>query len=149
MGPLPAAAEASSSVPYSPLPGLMPQVIVGPVASYSATQRPSGAFRLKIFLIACCRRPGIRKQYDLCPCMRGGDTSKGQMVVIFDSFRSPAIRQDLATFGQAFSLPAGADVEHLPAGGAVTCNDTHVGSPGRLPLRERHHEDRLGLCRHL
>ena len=97
MAPLPAAVQASSSVQYSPLPGLVPQVIVEPVASHSATQRPTGAFRLKMFLIACCRRPDIRKQCDFVPQHARGRRQQGADVVIFDSFGSPAIRQNLET----------------------------------------------------
>jgi len=123
------AAQASGSTPYSPLPGLVPQIIVGPEASHNAAQPPTGAFCLATFGIACYRPSDIQNQYDFPPLYAQGDNGHGQTVVIFDSFGSPTIEQDLTTFDTAFGLPAPPSFHIYMPEGQVTYNYTHVPSP--------------------
>lgn len=106
-----------------------PDVIVGPMASQSATQAPSGAFCLANWGIACYRPADIQNQYDFGPLYARGDTGKGQTIVIFDAFGSPTIRQDLATFDKAFNLPAPAAFNIYMPEGAVTYSYTGAASP--------------------
>jgi len=126
---VPAAVQASSTVPYSPLPGLVPQVIVGPVVGHNAAQPPTGALCLATLGIACYRPSDIQNQYNFGPLYAKGDKGSGQTVVIFDSFGSPTIRSDLATFDQAFGLPAPPAFNIFMPEGKVTYNYTHVASP--------------------
>jgi subtilase family serine protease len=126
---VPVAAQASGGSAHSPLPGLVPQIIVGPVAGHSASQPPTGAFCLKHFKIACYRPSDIQHQYNFGPLYAKGDTGRGQSVTIFDSFGSPTIRHDLAVFDQAFHLPAPPAFHIYMPEGRVTYNYTHVPSP--------------------
>jgi subtilase family serine protease len=48
----------------------------------------------------------IRAAYDTAPLFRRHIDGAGQTIVIVDSFGSPTIRQDLATFDRYFHLPA-------------------------------------------
>ncbi len=128
MALLPASAQASAH-PYSPLPGLVPAIIVGPEAGHTAAQPPTGAFCLATFGMACYRPSDIQNQYNFPPLYRAGDTGEGQTVVIFDSFGSPTIRQDLATFDSAFNLPPPPSFSIYMPEGKVTYNYTHVPSP--------------------
>jgi subtilase family serine protease len=125
----PGTAQAGTRAQYAPLPGLVPTVIVGPEASTSAAQPPTGAFCLKTFKIACYRPSDIQHQYNFPPLYAKGDTGRGQSVTIFDSFGSPTIREDLATFDQAFGLPAPPSFHIYMPEGRVTYNYTHVPSP--------------------
>jgi len=125
----PAAAQASGSARYSPLPGLVPEIIVGPEASHTAAQPPTGAFCLATLKIACYRPSDIQNQYNFGPLYGNGINGQGQTVVIFDSFGSPTIRQDLTTFDHAFNLPAPPSFNVYMPEGKVTYNYTHVPSP--------------------
>ena len=48
----------------------------------------------------------MRNQYDFNPEYAAGHTGSGQTIVIFDSFGSPTIRSDLATFDSSYGIPA-------------------------------------------
>ncbi len=122
-------ALAATAAPYSPLPGLVPQIIVGPEAGHNAAQPPTGAFCLATLGIACYRPSDIQDQYDFPPLYREGFDGTGQTIVIFDSFGSPTIRSDLATFDSAFGLPAPPSFNIYMPEGTVTYNYTHVPSP--------------------
>jgi subtilase family serine protease len=126
---VPAAAQASGTGPAAPVPGAVPQVIVGPIASHTASQPPTGAFCLATFGIACYRPADLQAQYDFGPLYKAGDNGSGQTVVIFDSFGSPTIRQDLATFDSAFGLPAPPSFNIYMPEGTVNYNYTGLPSP--------------------
>jgi subtilase family serine protease len=123
---VPAMASASTS---NPAPGMTPQIIVGPVASTVATQPPTGAYCLTNFGIACYRPSDIQNQYNFGPLYAQGDNGAGQTIVIFDSYGSPTIRQDLNTFDQAFNLPAPPSFNIYMPEGNVTYNYTNLPSP--------------------
>lgn len=125
---VPAAAQASGTTPVTPLPGLAPQIIVGPIASHT-TSPPTGTQCLTSFGIACYRPADLQAQYDFGPLYKAGDTGSGQTIVIFDAFGSPTIRQDLATFDSAFGLPAPPSFNIYMPEGAVNYNYTDLPSP--------------------
>jgi subtilase family serine protease len=125
---VPATAQASGASPATPLPGLAPQVIVGPIASHT-TSPPTGAECLASIGIACYRPADLQAQYDFGPLYKAGDNGSGQTIVIFDSFGSPTIRQDLATFDSAFGLPAPPSFNIYTPEGSVSYNYTNVPSP--------------------
>jgi subtilase family serine protease len=83
--------------------------IVGPAISHAAGQPPTSAQCAAATggaAEACYGPPDIRNQYDFNPLYQSGDDGSGQTIVIFDSFGSPTIKQDLATFDSTYGIPA-------------------------------------------
>src|SRR5580704_19098518 len=58
------------------------------------------------FNVACYEAPQIQQAYSLPALYAKGVNGKGATIVIVDSFGSPTIRNDLATFDGQFGLPA-------------------------------------------
>jgi subtilase family serine protease len=56
--------------------------------------------------IACYRPAQIQQAYNLPRLYRQGVTGRGQTIVIVDSFGSPTVARDLASFDRAARLPA-------------------------------------------
>ena len=56
--------------------------------------------------IACYAPAQIQKAYDINPLYKQGLDGAGTTIVIVDSFGSPTIQADLATFDADFGLPA-------------------------------------------
>jgi subtilase family serine protease len=123
------AAQASGVTPATPQPGLVPQVIVGPVVGHTTSQPPTGGECLSSIGIACYQPSDLQAQYDFGKLYSAGDDGSGQTVVIFDSFGSPTIRQDLATFDSAFGLPAPPSFNIYMPEGNVNYNYTSLPSP--------------------
>ena len=111
------------------LPALVPQVIVGPIVSHTASQPPTGAFCLQNIGIACYQPSDLQAQYNFGPLYANGDNGAGQTIVIFDSFGSPTIASDLATFDSAFGLPAPPSFKVYMPEGKVNYNYTGLPSP--------------------
>ena len=55
--------------------------------------------------IACYGPAQFQQAYNMKPLYRAGLTGRGKTIVIVDSFGSPTIQDDLATFDQAYGLP--------------------------------------------
>jgi subtilase family serine protease len=67
-----------------------------------------------------CYSPGqIEAAYDMGPLYAKGLTGTGQTIVLVDSFGSPTITSDLATFDAAFNLPAPPSFQIIQPVGAV------------------------------
>jgi subtilase family serine protease len=128
---VPVAAQASGATPATRGPGLVPQLIVGSVVGHSTTP-PTGAECLAVTGVACYQPADLQAQYDFGPLYKAGDTGKGQTIVIFDSFGSPTIRQDLGTFDSAFNLPAPPSFNIYTPQGNVNYNYTGLPSPVNL-----------------
>jgi subtilase family serine protease len=111
------------------LGGSVPQVLVGPIVGHAATTPPTGAQCLAAIGIACYRPSDLQAQYDFAPLYAAGDDGSGQTIVIFDSFGSPTIAQDLATFDSAFGLPAPPSFNVYMPEGKVNYNYTKTPSP--------------------
>jgi subtilase family serine protease len=127
---LPAAGGAASAAsPAVNVPGAVPLVIVGPEVGTSSAQPPTGAECLAATGLACYRPSDLQAQYDFGPLYAKHDNGSGQTIVIFDSFGSPTIRSDLATFDQAFGLPAPPSFTIYTPEGVPNYNYTHVPSP--------------------
>ena len=124
---VPIAQASARTTPATPAES--PQIIVGPLASQSASKPPTGAACLNAFNIACYRPSDIQHQYNFDPLYAKGDNGSGQTIVIFDSFGSPTIRKDLRTFDKAFGLPAPPSFKILMPEGKVTYNYTRAASP--------------------
>jgi subtilase family serine protease len=56
--------------------------------------------------IACYAPAQYHRAYNTVPLYNAGLTGRGRTIVLVDSFGSPTIRQDLATFDRALGLPA-------------------------------------------
>lgn len=69
-------------------------------------QPPTTAFCQANFGIACYQPSQMQQAYDMHPLYNAGLTGRGKTIVLVDSFGSPTIASDLATFDQETGLPA-------------------------------------------
>ena len=100
-GPLGATAAASAAPQAA--------VIVHPGVQHvgrSSKQPPTTADCEAAFGVACYEPAQIQQAYNLPVLYGRGVTGKGATIVIVDSFGSPTIANDLATFDAQFRLPA-------------------------------------------
>ncbi len=73
--------------------------------------------------IACYQPSQFQQAYDMNPLYKAGLTGKGKTIVLVDSFGSPTIQSDLATFDQAFNLPAPPSFNVIQPAGPVPAYD--------------------------
>ncbi|MGN6204289.1 S53 family peptidase [Humibacter sp.] len=66
--------------------------------------------------VACQTPQSIRAAYDIPATIDGTAAGTGQTIVIVDAFGSPTVQSDLATFSQAFGLPAPDLTVYYPGG---------------------------------
>ncbi|HEX9036925.1 MAG TPA: S53 family peptidase [Ktedonobacterales bacterium] len=121
-----ATASARSTVGFGPL------ISVGPLVSHVASQPPTSQDCRNFsggYVQGCYGPADLAAQYDFNPLYAQGITGQGQTIVIFDSFGSPTIQQDLATFDQAWNLPDPPSFTIYNPEGAVTFNYTKLPSP--------------------
>ena len=85
----------------------------------SVTQPPSEAQCVAAFTVPCYQPAQFQAAYDEQPLFSHGITGRGQTIVIVDSFGSPTIKSDLATFDKQFSLPAPPSFKIIQPAGAV------------------------------
>lgn len=107
-------------------------LVVGSAVSHAASQIPTSAECSAATggLVAACYGPSdIRNQYDFGPLYAAGDDGTGQTIVVFDSFGSPTIRQDLSTFDAAYGIPDPPSLKIYMPEGRVTYNYTGLPSP--------------------
>ncbi|HLH66614.1 MAG TPA: hypothetical protein VKV27_13015, partial [Solirubrobacteraceae bacterium] len=128
------AAMASPAVASARVDGhaQLAQLTVGPAVSQSPGQPPTSAqcaAETSGAVLACYGPPDLQSQYDFGPLYAAGDRGAGQTIVIFDSFGSPTIRKDLATFDAEYGLPAPPSFEIYEPEGHVTYSYAHVPSP--------------------
>jgi subtilase family serine protease len=69
--------------------------------------------------VACYAPFQFHRAYNTTPLYDAGLTGRGRTIVIVDSFGSPTIRRDLATFDRAFGLPAPPKLTILQPAGQV------------------------------
>jgi subtilase family serine protease len=93
---------------------------------------------LAAFTEPCYQPSQVRAAYDLAPLYSRGITGRGETIVIVDSFGSPTIGSDLATFDRQFGLPAPPSLRVLQPAGPVPPfnpkNSTMVGWAGETTL---------------
>lgn len=87
---------------------------------------PTSAFCIARFGIACYAPADIRNQYDFNAAYAKGENGSGQTIVIFDSFGSPTILQDLASFDSAFKIAPPPSFNVYEPEGNVTYPSLHV-----------------------
>ena len=86
-----------------------PMAVVGPTLGAAASAPPTSAECAAATggaVKACYGPADLRNQYDFGPLYSTGTTGRGQTIVIFDSFGSPTITQDLTSFDHAYGLAA-------------------------------------------
>jgi subtilase family serine protease len=85
----------------------------------SPTQPPTEAQCVASFTVPCYDPAQFQTAYNEKPLFAHGITGRGQTIVIVDSFGSPTIKSDLATFDKQFSLPAPPSFKIIQPAGAV------------------------------
>jgi subtilase family serine protease len=104
----------------------------------SATQPPTEAQCVAMFTEPCYDPAQIQTAYNEQPLFNRGITGAGQTIVIVDSFGSPTIRSDLATFDAQFNLPAPPSFRIIHPAGTIPrydpTNANDVGWAGETTL---------------
>lgn len=94
----------------------------------SATQAPDSAACVQQFTEPCYQPAQVQAAYNEQPLFNRGITGRGQTIVIVDSFGSPTIRSDLATFDREFGLPAPPSFRIIQPAGRVPRYNPHDGT---------------------
>jgi subtilase family serine protease len=97
-------------------------VIVQPGVQHAgrgSTQPPTTADCEAAFHVACYEPAQIQQAYDLPALYEKGVKGQRTTIVIVDSFGSPTIADDLATFDQQFGLPAPPSFKIIRPVGAI------------------------------
>jgi subtilase family serine protease len=85
----------------------------------TAVQPPTQAQCVAAFGVPCYRPAQLETAYNEQPLFARGITGRGQTIAIVDSFGSPTIKSDLATFDKQFGLPAPPSFRIIQPAGAV------------------------------
>ena len=143
-GPPPASAAGSGGLPGPGTtgPAVAPAIVVGPAVGTDAAQPPTNAYCLSTLGYACYGPSDIQNEYDFGPLYAEGNNGAGQTIVIFDSFGSPTIASDLATFDGAFGLPAPPSFQIYEPEGQVNYNYTTL--PGSALLNNKNVATEVG-----
>ena len=72
----------------------------------ASAQPPTTAQCEADYGIACYSPAQLRTAYDMTSLYQSGDNGAGETIVLVDSYGSPTIQSDLATFDKGFGLPA-------------------------------------------
>ena len=129
-GPAIAGAGAGAGAAASPAVA-QATVLIHPdiqYAGHSSTQPPTTADCESAYKVACYEAPQIQQAYNLPALYANGVNGKGATIVIVDSFGSPTIRNDLATFDGQFGLPAPPSFKIIRPAGAVPPFDPANGT---------------------
>jgi subtilase family serine protease len=121
--------------------GAAASIAIGPmmVSRFaSATQPLTQSQCVAIFTEPCYLPAQIQTAYNEQPLFNSGITGAGQTIVIVDSFGSPTIKSDLATFDAQFNLPAPPSFRIIQPAGKVPAynpnNSDMVGWAGETTL---------------
>jgi Transport and Golgi organisation 2/Subtilase family len=102
--------SAATSASASAAAAVLPRIVITPGAIRlpgAARQQPLGTAACeRIDQIACYSPNQLRTAYHLPAVYARGITGKGETIVIVDSFGSPTIKSDLATFDRYYRYPA-------------------------------------------
>ena len=97
-------------------------------AGHAAQAPPTTADCEAQFDVACYEPTQVQQAYNLPALFARGVTGQGATIVIVDSFGSPTIKHDLATFDGQFGLPAPPSFTILQPAGAVPRFDPANGT---------------------
>jgi subtilase family serine protease len=98
---------------------------------------PTTAFCEKHYHIACYLPAQIQQAYNLPRLYQQGVTGRGQTIIIVDSYGSPTVQQDLATFDKVTGLPAPPSLKVIQPAGKVPVyrpNSNREGWAGETDL---------------
>ncbi|HXN03298.1 MAG TPA: S53 family peptidase [Candidatus Acidoferrum sp.] len=128
---LPVSAGATTTTLATSTIDITPNIVVGQMFSHSKRQPPTGADCIAATggTLSCYGPSDMARQYDFTPEYAAGHDGSGQTIVIFDSFGSPTMRQDLATFDSDFGLPAPPSFKIYEPEGNVVLNYDNLPSP--------------------
>lgn len=76
------------------------------------------------FQLACYQPFQFQQAYDMNPLYRAGLNGRGETIVLVDSYGSPTIQDDLATFDQESGLPAPPSFDVIQPAGTVPPYDS-------------------------
>ena len=102
-------ASAGTAAPAHPAPAARVAVAKPFAVRLSGlhwAQPPTTKQCIKLTGFACYRPAQFQQAYDLKPLYASHLNGSGRTIIIVDSFGSPTIKKDLATFDTAFHLPA-------------------------------------------
>lgn len=94
----------------------------------TATQPPTQAQCVAAFTVPCYQPSQLEAAYDEGPLFANKINGKGETIAIVDSFGSPTIESDLATFDSTFGLPAPPSFTIIQPAGAVPPWDPSNGA---------------------
>jgi subtilase family serine protease len=128
-----ALAGAVGSSGRAAAPTAVPLAVVGPHVNGKAGQVPTQAdctaLLAGVGINGTCYSPSdIRNEYDVTPLLDAGNDGSGQTIVIFDSFGSPTIQSDLATFDTEYGIPAPPSFNVYTPEGKPQYNYTHASA---------------------
>jgi subtilase family serine protease len=92
----------------------------------TGTQAPTDAQCRAAGFGPCYSPQEIRHAYGVDQLINRGDDGRGQTIVIFDSYGSPTITSDLASFDEGYGLPAPPSFKILSPLGTVPYNPTAI-----------------------
>jgi subtilase family serine protease len=104
--------------------GLPASVVVRPggydfTRPLSTTAPPTTAECVAQYQLECLSPQQIQRAFNLQPLYDKGITGRGETIAIIDPFGSPTITSDLASFDQAYRLPAPPSFRIIQPAGAV------------------------------
>jgi subtilase family serine protease len=100
------AGTAVTARPHAPTRVAVAKPDIIRAGNFHTAQPPTTAQCLNTAGIACYRPSQFQQAYDLKPLYAKHLDGRGKTIVIVDSFGSPTIKSDLATFDKAFNLPS-------------------------------------------
>jgi len=101
-------------------------IAIGPMmaSKFVSKKQPPTQAQCELAFTAPCYVPAqLETAYNEQPLFSSGITGKGQTIVIVDSFGSPTIQSDLATFDATFNLPAPPSFKIIQPAGKVPAYD--------------------------
>jgi subtilase family serine protease len=110
--------DGPATVPLSDVVTIRPDAIH--ILDGVLSTPPTTAFCEEHYHIACYLPAQIQQAYNLPQLYRQGITGRGQTIVIVDSFGSPTVQRDLATFDKATGLPAPPSLKVIQPAGRVS-----------------------------
>jgi subtilase family serine protease len=103
-----------------------------------ATQPPTEATCVADFTVPCYDAAQMQTAYNERPLFAKGITGKGETIVIVDSFGSPTVQSDLATYDTELGLPAPPSFQIITPAGPIPpydpTNANMVGWAGETTL---------------
>jgi subtilase family serine protease len=121
-----ALALASGSLLAGGAPAATASIAIGPMmtSKFVSSEQPPIQAQCELAFTAPCYVPAqLETAYNEQPLFSSGITGKGQTIVIVDSFGSPTIQSDLATFDATFNLPAPPSFKIIQPAGPVPAYD--------------------------